>query len=209
MEGKIKIVYNSKILNCWDLGHSLIIQVVSRCEVTSEFGPITIKGRDAKGAGNKNWLPWGKCFPWSWLSLILGAYAQIWYHCDASLFFSSLPAVKQDKHASEGLNCSFRDCHYCLLSPVACQIPFTHRPCFVPRTEPVFYVHHLDSLCKPVKCDGYLPFMNWETEAQEEKPCPSFKYLYLPSSKWPMLPATNTTKQLVVRAPGSQNGAPK
>lgn len=49
---------------------------------------------------------------------------------------------------------------------------------------------------------GYLPFMNWEPEAQEEKLCPPFKDLLLPSSKWLMLPATDTAKQLVVRALG-------
>lgn len=62
--------------------------------------------------------------------------------------------------------------------PVACQLPLANRPCFVPHTKPAFYVHRLDSLCKPMKCAWLSSFMNWETEAHDEKPCPLFPWIY-------------------------------
>lgn len=67
MEGKIKIVLlvftiqKSSVAEIWVT--ALLFQVVSKCEAISEFGARTINEGGAKGAGNKNWLPQGKCFP--------------------------------------------------------------------------------------------------------------------------------------------------
>lgn len=62
------------------------------------------KGREDKGAGNKNWLLWEKCFPWSCLSFILpGVFPDVismWYNC---FIFLSLTAVRQSRHARKGL----------------------------------------------------------------------------------------------------------
>lgn len=171
----------------------LLFQVISKCEAISEFRVDQSKERPKElqikaDFSGKNAFHDLACLLFSY------AYSQMWHPCDRNIFFLIIhnSGVGGCTHVSEGINYNFKDCHCCRLSPELPNSvsPIELRP--MPHSEPAFYIHCLDSLCRPVKWRHYYPLcMNRETEAQSAKPFLLCKDWLLSSSKRLMIPAMN------------------
>lgn len=144
------VIQNSSIAKIWV--RVLLFQIISKCEAISEFRVDQSKERPKElqikaDFSGKNVFHDHACL------LFSSAYSRMWHQCDTNFFF---PFIHNSvcggcTHASESINYNFKDCHYCRLSLGLPNSVSPIEPCPMPHSEPAFYIHCLDSLCKPVK----------------------------------------------------------